>query len=270
MRPCLNQDTIKTTPTEEFIEIAKNTGFDAIELTMDKVEPILRRDEIDKLQSGVQKQGLITASINGPENFNLLSENEFSSILRRTKDLALAARRVGCDLLIPVPSAIKPGLAKEAIIAQTARDLSRLSDTCGDGIKLGLEFLGMRNCSINQLGDAIEVIRRVGRGNVGLVVDSFHMHLSRSSVRDLAKIKDKLFLVHVNDSEPGDVANLTDANRVYLGEGAIDLQSFRQALQEVGYDGFISLELLKPAYWEQPPEEVARLGRESLKRVFEI
>lgn len=270
MQACLNQDTLRSTPTETFLKIARKTGFEAVELTQDKVEPIIAKNAIDELKNEIEAEKLTVASINGPENFNLIADNEFQSILTRTRKLASAAQEIGCKLLIPVPSPTKAGLSKDAIVSQTAEALAKLADGCGDEINLGLEFLGMRNCSINSLETAEQVIRRVERPNVGLVIDAFHMHASASPFSEMTKTIDKTFLVHVNDSEPGRLEELTDANRLFPGEGVIELRKFGQVLSKSGYDGYVSLELLRPAYWQQDPEQIARRGRESLKRVFGI
>jgi len=270
MKPCLNQNTLRTTPTETFLEVARRAGFDAVELTMGNVESFIERGAIAELKRKIDDNGLTVASINGPEGFNLLTEQEFASLLSRTGKIAMASREIGCNLLVPVPSAVKNGVSRHTIVTQAAQLLNRLTETSGEGICLGLEFLGEQRCSINNLETAVEVINTVAKRNVGLVVDSFHMHLSSIAFSELTKIQgDRIFLVHVNDSERGDTAKLTDANRVLPGEGVMDLHEFRASLARAGYDGFVSIELFRQSYWQQDPLEVARICRESLKRVFE-
>jgi 2-keto-myo-inositol isomerase len=238
---------------------------------MDKVESMLKERSITNTRDRLYEQGLPLASVNGPENFNLLDERAFSAILERTDKIVEAAREFYCKLLIPVPSPSRDGVSEQVAIAQTASALSQMADRYGDEIELGLEFLGMRSCSINNLQAAVETIRRVDRRNVGLVLDSFHMHLSDSKFSQVGELDaDKVFLVHVNDAETGDRLNLTDANRLFPGEGVIDLKTFASVLKEIGYDNRISLELLRPEYWEQDPEQVAVKGRKSLRLVFGV
>jgi 2-keto-myo-inositol isomerase len=67
-----------------------------------------------------------------------------------------------------------------------------------------------------------------------------------------------VFLIHVNDSERGDKANLTDANRLVPGKGTIDLKAFAAAIRKIGYDEFLSLELLRPEYWQRDADVVIR------------
>ena len=237
---------------------------------MDKVELIIEEGEVGKLKENIQQQGLVVASINGPENFNLLQDDEFSIVLERTRKLASAATELGCNLLVPVPSARKKPNSKE-IVQECAHAFNSLAEACGKNVRVGLEFLGMAECSINNLATANEVVNEISRENVGLVIDSFHMHLSETAFTEIAKIREnRVFLVHVNDSEEGDTKKLTDANRLFPGEGVIDLTAFKTNLAGARYDGYISLELLRPSYWERDPRQIASAGRESLKRTFGI
>jgi len=271
MKSCLNQNTLRTTATDTFLRAARRAEFDAVELTMGMVEPIIDKGVISQLKRTIEDNGLAVASINGPENFNLLAEQEFERLLSRIRKLAMASREIGCNLLVPVPSVLKDHASRQRIVTQTAQSLKKLSETCGEDIRLGLEFLGQQECSVNNLDTAVETISLLAKRNVGLVVDSFHMHLSGTAFSELAKIQgDRIFLVHVNDSEKGDRSKLSDANRVLPGEGIMDLPEFKASLTRVGYDAFVSLELFRKSYWEQDPDEVAKIGRESLRRVFGV
>jgi len=271
MKACLNQDTIRTTTTDRFIPIAKRAGFQAIELTIDKVEPVQASNSLKTLATAIQRNGLAVASINGPENFNLISQQQFSELKERTRKLAQAAREINCNLLVPVPSPLTKELSRDEIRVQTANSLTQLADCCGDDINLGLEFLGVSECSVQDLESAVQIIKSVDKRNVGLVLDSFHLYLSGFRFSETELIEpDKVFLVHVNDSEPGDRASLRDSNRVFPGRGVIDLKQFGEGLAKIGYDSYLSLELLRPSYWEEDPEKIAKTGRDSLREVFGV
>ena len=60
-------------------------------------------------------------------------------------------------------------------------------------------------------------------------------------------------------------AEQTDADRVYSGDGILNLGQMLSILEDAGYAGVISLELFNPNYWEQDPTEVARIGLEKMK-----
>jgi len=238
---------------------------------MDKVESMLKERRLRSVTRQLHQEGLHVASINGPENFNLLSDRAFSEILERTDRIVQAAREFDCGLLIPVPTISENTVTEQTSIARTASALSRMAERYGEEIKLGLEFLGMKQCSINNLHAALATVESVDKPNVGLVLDSFHLYLSGSETSDVGHLNPRqVFLVHVNDAEAGDRRRLTDANRLFPGEGVIDLNEFNSELRKIGYDNRVSLELLRPAYWEQDAEQVAAKGRESLRRTFEI
>ena len=64
-------------------------------------------------------------------------------------------------------------------------------------------------------------------------------------------------------------AEQTDADRVYPGDGILDLGQMISILEEAGYAGVISLELFNPNYWEQDPTEIARIGLEKMQTVLD-
>ena len=77
----------------------------------------------------------------------------------------------------------------------------------------------------------------------------------------------RLGLVHVNDypETPGR-DTVTDADRVYPGDGLAPWDQIVQNLSAIGYQGMLSLELFNQRYWDQGPQATAREGLEKLKR----
>ena len=70
---------------------------------------------------------------------------------------------------------------------------------------------------------------------------------------------DKIAVFHFNDAPASPPrAEQTDADRVYPGDGILDLKAMIDVLKEADYQGVISLELFNPSYWEEDPREVAR------------
>src|SRR5207302_1935426 len=109
---------------------------------------------------------------------------------------------------------------------------------------------------------AIEVVREVDRPNVGMVIDTFHFYAGGSRLDDIARVPiDKLFVVHLNGCEDLPRGQLTDAHRLYPGEGPIPIEAILRALRTNGFDGTCSVEIFRPDYWQQDPHEVARTAR---------
>ena len=87
---------------------------------------------------------------------------------------------------------------------------------------------------INTVGSGVELMKRVNMGNVGLLLDTFHMNIEEPSMtQSIVKAGEYLFHFHVADS-----------NRWYPGAGHIDFAELVKTLITVGYQGFVSAEMM--------------------------
>jgi sugar phosphate isomerase/epimerase len=81
---------------------------------------------------------------------------------------------------------------------------------------------------------------------------------------------DRIGIVHLDDapySKPFD--EMSDADRVYPGDGDIPLDEMLDTLRAMGYRGPVSLELFNRDYWEQDPAQVVRTGFEKSRPFFQ-
>ncbi len=87
---------------------------------------------------------------------------------------------------------------------------------------------------LNTVEQALNFLDRLKLENVGLLLDTFHMNIEEPSLTESIKIAGKkLFHFHVADS-----------NRWYPGAGHINFLTIVQMLNEIGYNKFISGEML--------------------------
>jgi 2-keto-myo-inositol isomerase len=139
----------------------------------------------------------------------------------------------------------------------------------GYGINVGFEFLGFPTCSVNTLGAARRIVEEVGDPRVGIVIDAFHFYTGGSRLEDLDGLDGaRIFIVHLDDAEPGEPSGLTDAHRLMPGDGVIPLRPLLARLEGAGYRGAYSLELFRPEFWAMDPEAVAKRGLQSMERLF--
>ncbi len=131
---------------------------------------------------------------------------------------------------------------------------------------LALEFVGLHIAdapanAVNNLPRTLELIGKVKRQNVGVLLDSYHWYLSAGTAADIAAIPPGMPLhVHINDAPSGDPARLDDSMRVLPGEGVIDLDQYLGAVAARGYDGPVSVELFSERLRAMEPMEAARLA----------
>jgi 2-keto-myo-inositol isomerase len=161
-------------------------------------------------------------------------------------------------------------MADAEVRARTVSALRQMAAVAaGFDVNVGFEFLGFPTCSVNTLRAAREIVDDVGDPRVGIVIDAFHFYAGGSRLEDLDGLPaGRLFIVHLDDAEPGDPARLGDAHRLWPGDGVIPLRPLIQRIEGLGYRGAYSLELFRPEYWAMDPVDVAAVGLEKMTRLF--
>lgn len=76
---------------------------------------------------------------------------------------------------------------------------------------------------------------------------------------------------HIDDSEDYPIGTLTDANRVWPGEGVIPLKEILNTLKQIGFNKVATIELFNPQYWEWDVEKTIRTAKQTTgQNVIEI
>ena len=97
----------------------------------------------------------------------------------------------------------------------------------------------------------------------------FHYYTGPSKFEDLERLTPaNLGFVQVCDvlAVPRELA--TDADRILPGEGSFQLEPIIARLRQMGYEGWISLELMNPTIWQVKNSQVAELGLSALQRLL--
>jgi sugar phosphate isomerase/epimerase len=94
---------------------------------------------------------------------------------------------------------------------------------------------------LHSLDDALPVLEAFPDGQVGLVLDTYHLGWDERFLNRVADIAARVKVVHLGDGKlpPGE-----DQNRCPLGTGALPLRATIQALEGAGYRGRYDVELL--------------------------
>jgi sugar phosphate isomerase/epimerase len=103
------------------------------------------------------------------------------------------------------------------------------------GVRLALEPINRYETTlVNTAWAGLELIEHVGAGNFGLLLDTFHMNIEEPDIEASIRLCGRhIFHFHVADS-----------NRWHPGAGHLDFKSILDALQQTGYEGWISGEFL--------------------------
>ena len=256
--PHLNGATIMTTPTDRHAGIARETGYDGIEVRAERL--LGAPDELDAA-ARVVRQGEVW-SLNGIQ----LQLAPDGGLDRARLEAEIAprlevCRRLGAAYLLVVPPRAA-GADRERAIEAMRDGLAILRDAASrDGIGVAFEFLGFADCPIDTPALAGRVV--AGLDGVELVLDSCHWHASGGGSLDGLPV-DRLAMVHLNDAPAKPPREIEDGDRLLPTYGVIRLAELIASLRAAGYDGPWSLETFNPGYWTRDPVEVAREGRSLL------
>ena len=252
----------------EMIDAAGEAGYDGFEPWVQELDTYQEAGgSLDDLARRCQDAGLRIVNLIGFFAWASPDDGERAEGFEEARRCFEMAARLGCPHVAAPPWGIhqKPGLDLLAI-AERYGALIDLGKQCG-ALPL-LEFWGIAK-TLGHLGEALLVAAECGRPEAAILADVFHMYKGTGHFEGLNLIGAKtLGLVHVNDY-PADPPRdkITDADRVYCGDGIAPYAAILRRLRAAGYRGMLSLELFNRSYWAQDALTVARTGLEKLQAV---
>lgn len=267
MTPCISQATTLPTPFADDVTGYADGGCRAIEVWLTKLEQHLAEIKLEPTKAFLASRGisLVAAAYQGGL---LLSQGEQRRAhfdhFRRRLDLCQAFAIPTLVLVADFTQAVDAESLGRAVVSLT----QAAQWAAGFGVRLALEFRGASTfCSC--LDTAISLVEECGEPNVGVCLDVFHFYKGPSKLEDLDRLT-RANLAHVQVCDVAGVPRelMTDADRVFPGEGGFRLDPILQRLRAIGYDGCVSLELMNPNIWASKPSQVAELGMASLARLI--
>jgi sugar phosphate isomerase/epimerase len=267
-RYCLNTATLlghKLSLTEE-VEIAAAAGYQAIEFWLPRVQDFARQGgSLADLKKRIADRGLsLESTIAFDEWISEAAERSPQKIEAWKRDLDLVAQLGGRRICASPLGASKPADCDLPKIAARYGRLLKLGRTFG--VTPQLELWG-RAPVLRRLGEVAYVLVEAGDPSACAVLDVIHIYTGGSPLAGLRAFNgSSLHVFHLNDypAQPGR-DRVTDAMRVYPGDGVAPLDEILRNLRAIGFRGFLSLELFNEIYWRQPAGTVARVGLEKMR-----
>lgn len=257
----LNTSTIRCgdAPLETLINATAAAGFTAIEPWVREIDAFVASGRsLAELRRRLDDAGLRVVNLIG------FFEWAVDDDTRRAAGFAEAARALNLANALGAPFIAAPPLGAHT----THVDLRRASARFGKLMDLArargaarplVEYWGIAQ-TLGTVGEALQVAADCGDREARVLADVFHTHKSAGNFESFRLCgAEALGLFHLNDfpAAPGR-AELTDAHRVYPGDGVAPLASILRDLAAGGYRGALSVELFNADYWKQSPAEVAR------------
>ncbi len=150
---------------------------------------------------------------------------------------------LGTKIVLVVPDHSLKGQSKEASLQRFIESIEETAQYASQyDLKLGIEVLYYDETDlVNTSEDVLNIIKELNCENIGVVLDSGTLNLSKENPENaVAKLGELLLQVHINDNHGcGRQQNLIP------GEGTYDFNELIRVLKNSKYSGFLSAELSK-------------------------
>lgn len=260
---CLNASTLRGTPVLSQIQAAADADFGAIELWYADTDAHLKTGgSLREIRTALDDAGLAVPTLIYLGGWFEASDAEWPRIkgecVRRMEEAAV----LGATHVIAGPP---PGNADAIRGAQRYHELLVLGG--GIGVLPAFEFLGFVE-QYNTIESALDILALSDHSRASTVLDPFHIVRGGGSMESMAMLQGKQIAIsHFNDAPTiPPLERQQDADRVWPGDGLLDLHRYLTLLQNTGYEGWLSLELFREDLWREDPFKVARLAREKMRR----
>lgn len=225
------------------IEKAANMGFDTFEIAVENPNLI----QVDELHAALQRHGMqaVVCGVFGPDR-DLSSEDP---AMRQATEQYITfcidmAKKLGASIVCgPMYASVGkarliPAAERRQEWERSVKSMRTLAAYAGEqGVRLAIEPLNrFETDMINTIEQALAYVNDVGHPNIGLHLDTFHMHLEeKDSAEGIRRAGDRVFHFHACENDRG-----------VPGRGQVNWASIAVALRSIGYNGAVVIESFTP------------------------
>ena len=252
----------------EVVEIASRAGYQAIEPWVRELDQYVKDGgSLKDLGKRIADRGLTVES--AIDFFEWIVEDD----AKRKKGLENARRSMDMVLQIggkriAAPPAGATDRADLSLLTVAQRYRALLDIGTQIGVVPQVEVWGFSR-TLSRLGEAALVAIESGHKDACILADVYHLYKGGSGFTGVNLLAGSaMHVLHINDY-PADPprATISDAQRIYPGDGVAPLKTLLRDLRRIGFRGTLSLELFNREYWKRDALAVARTGLEKMRAV---
>jgi 5-keto-L-gluconate epimerase len=213
-------------------------GYDGVELAV-RDPALLDEEEVRRMLNdfALPVPAIGTGQAYGEEGLSLTHSNPEKrrmAIERIQSQIRFASLWNAKVIIGLIRGKSEAGAAKDRMESML---LEALRECAGESreVSLAIEPINRYETDLlNTVSSALRFLEKLSLDQVGLLLDTFHMNIEEPSLLESIRMaKDCLFHFH-----------LADSNRWYPGAGHVDFKSVVETLDQVGYRGWLSAEIL--------------------------
>ncbi|MBQ7778154.1 MAG: sugar phosphate isomerase/epimerase [Oscillibacter sp.] len=223
---------------EHNLQMAAQYGYDAIEIhTREDVEMDYQTITAASTCFGSRVAAVVTGRLNTEGKCSLMADEPYivASTMDGMRQYIDMAQKLGADIVIGwVKGNIPQGGKREKYMARLAKNLQILNDYAKErDVKINIEVINRYEVNVFTTADEImEFLEQYPLDNCYAHLDTFHMGVDECDpVGAIYRCGKRLGYFH-----------LADNSRRYPGSGQFDFRKILQALDDIGYEGYLSVE----------------------------
>ena len=269
MQYWMNQGTtMRFNDLEKDIEYCKRYGFQAIELKYNLVsnyELTWVRDLLLKNRVGAGSIGALQLPI-------LQGEETRCQMEKKLHTLCQYAHVLEAFYVVAIPPRSESHVKWDDIQENVVEILNRYSEIADEyQIKIAIEITGFADSYLNTIEKGLKIIRQVKKNNLGLIYDLYHV----LGMKDLGQAvldaePEDIFIVHINDGLRCAAGQYQDDNRLWPGDGDVDMTKQIGMLNTIGYRGPFSMEVYQPQIWSCDMQECYRIAWDKMRGLEQL
>jgi 2-keto-myo-inositol isomerase len=267
---CLNMATIRGHKLGFIreLETASAAGFRSVEIWIDSLQAYL--NDGGKVSEAKKQLDDLGLKIENSISFNewivddKAARNKGMEQMKREMEILAA---LGCKRIAATgKGADNSSVPALNVIADRYRAILDLGDRTG--VIPQIEMWGFQK-NLSNVGEVLYIAMESGHSSARVLLDIFHLYKGNTSLDTLSLMDSSAVeILHMNDY-PATLSSevITDADRVYPGDGAAPLKRILQILSRNGQPLVLSTELFNKAYYNQDALLVAKTSLSKMKAV---
>ena len=262
------------------LDYAIQYGYEAISPYTQEVMKDYSTSHLTEIIARMKKHNISYDSINIPVEFRR-DDATFKEGLKDLPKFCETMQRQGATRINTWIISSHRELTYNENMRQHADRLRECAKIMNDyGVRLGLEYLGMRTLLIrgrypfiSSMKEGKELIAAIGLANVGFVLDSFHWYCANDTLDDIRTLSPSdIITADINDARAGFTREeQVDGKReLPLATGVINIKDFLQGLIDIGYDGPVRTEPFNEALNELENDEALQANMDAIVKALKL
>jgi 2-keto-myo-inositol isomerase len=269
---CLNMSTLRGHKLGflKEIEVASKTGFRSVEIWINSLEEYLKNGgTVAAARRHLSDHGVTAEDAIGFAQWIVNDDSARAKALDQLRRESELLAGIGCKrIAAPAMGATQGEFLDLRRVAERYRTILELGDQTG--VVPHLELWGFSK-NLSTVGEILFVAAQSGHPSARVLMDVYHLHRGGSGLDSVNLVgKPLIEIFHMNDYPSTIPAEkLTDADRVYPGDGVAPLGKLLRSLRNPERSIILSLEVFNPTYYAQDAQLVAKTSLAKLKKVTE-